>query len=267
MIERKSKKPFVLIPIIVVATLILSMCIRIVDTSEVAVVTLFGEVQGSVGEGIHFKSPFEEYHNVMITQQQIEDVYYTATRDIQAIDQQIVTQVIVDPSQVEALYRLFKGNHLEGIVQPILYDGFKSATASFTLEEAIANRDQLSDKMLQNVKTSLSAYGINVVSVEIKDVQIPEDYRLAVEQRKVAEQTKQKAEIEKETAIIRAEQELEVRKLEAEANIIMTESLTEVILRKMYLEKWDGRLPSTLVGDTAGIDMILPSNQDDIIEE
>ena len=262
---REKKKgcagPFILVPVIIVAVIILAMCVRVVDTGEVAVVTQFGEVKGTVSEGLHAKSPFEEYNKILVTQQQVEEIYFTATKDIQSIDQQIVTQIVVDPSMAESLYRKFKGNHIDSIVKPILYDGFKSATAGFTLEEAIAKRDELSAKMHTNVKDSLAQYGIAVISVEIKDVQIPEDYRRAVEEKKVAEQVKARAETEKQTAIIRAEQELEVRKLEAEANLVVTESLTEQILQKMYLERWDGKLPSTLVGDSAGMNMILPTKR------
>ena len=253
-----GKNIAVTIAVAIFIVIILSLCIRVVDTGEVAVVTQFGEIKGSVSAGLHFKSPLHEYHIIMVTQQQVEEVYYTATKDIQSIDQEIVTQLVVDAAYVENLYQRFKGNHMDSIVKPILYDGFKSATAYFTLEEAIAQRDQLSARMLDNVKDSLSAYGITVVSVEIKDVQIPEDYRLAVEQRKVSEQTRQRAEIEKETAIIKAEQELEVKKLEAEANKIVTESLTREILQQMYLEKWDGKLPMYMGGEGDGFSLMLP---------
>ena len=256
-----GKNTAIAIIVAIFIVIILSLCIRVVDTGEVAVVTEFGDIKGSVSAGLHFKSPLHEYHIIMVTQQQVEEVYYTATKDIQSIDQEIVTQIIVDAAYVEYLYQRFKGNHMDSIVKPILYDGFKSATAYFTLEEAIAQRDQLSARMLNNVKDSLSSYGIIVVSVEIKDVQIPEDYRLAVEQRKVSEQTRQRAEIEKETAIIKAEQELEVRKLEAEANKIVTESLTREILQKMYLDKWDGKLPLYMDGgDGDGLNLMLPVN-------
>jgi regulator of protease activity HflC (stomatin/prohibitin superfamily) len=264
----KKSKNFKFVIAIVVAIVIiifLAMTVRTVDTGEVAVVTRFGELKGSVGAGIHFKSPLDEYHTISVTQNQIDEIYYTATKDTQSINQQVVTQVAVDPSLCEELYRKFKGNHIEAIVKPILYDGFKSATAQFTLEGAIAQRDALAEKMLSNVKERLVSYGINVVSVEIKDVQIPQAYAEAVEGRKVAEQTKIKTEVEKETAIIRAEQELEVKKLEAEAkkleaqvNEEISSSLTPEILQRQWLEKWDGKLPVYMGGDGGGMNMYIP---------
>jgi regulator of protease activity HflC (stomatin/prohibitin superfamily) len=256
-----GKKIGISIAVAIFIVIVLTLCIRVVDTGEVAVVTRFGAITGSEGEGLHLKSPIDEYHMIRVTQDQVEEIYYTATKDTQSIDQTIVTQVIVDPTRVEDLYRKFKGNHINGIVKPVLYDGFKSATAGFTLEDAIAKRDQLSAKMLENVKDNLARYGINIVSVEIKDVQIPEEYKKAVEDKKVAEQIRAKTEVEKQTAIIRAEQELEVKKLEAEANRVVTESLTEQILQKMYLDKWDGKLPMYLGGNGDGIGLMLPMSQ------
>ena len=253
-----GKKMGVTIAVAVFIVVVLLLCIRVVDTGEVAVVTRFGAVVGSEGAGLHFKSPIDEYHTIRVTQDQVEEIYYTATKDTQSIDQTIVTQVIVDAMRCEELYQKFKGNHIDGIVKPVLYDGFKSATAGFTLEDAIAKRDELSAKMLGNVKATLEQYGINIVSVEIKDVQIPEDYRRAVEEKKVAEQIRARTEIEKQTAIIKAEQELEVKKLEAEANRVVTESLTSEILRKMYLDKWDGRLPLYMGGEGDGLNLLLP---------
>lgn len=255
-----SKRMGISIAVALFIVIVLALCIRVVDTGEVAVVTRFGAIIGSQGEGLHLKTPLDEYHPIRVTQDQVEDIYYTATRDTQSIDQTIVTQVIVDPGRCEELYRKFKGNHIEGIVKPVLYDGFKSATAGFTLEDAIAKRDELSAKMLVNVKATLEQYGIIIVSVEIKDVQIPEDYRKAVEEKKVAEQIRAKAETEKQTAIIKAEQELEVKKLEAEANRIVTESLTAEILRKMYLDKWDGKLPLYMSGEGDSLGLMLPVN-------
>ena len=263
--KRKSVGLGVVIVIIIAIIILLLATIRTVDTGEVAVVTRFGVITGSQGAGIYLKSPLDEYHIISVTQNQVEDIYYTATKDTQSVNQQIVTQVSVDPARCEELYRKFTGNHLDGIIKPVLYDGFKSATAGYTLEGAIAQRDGLAAQMLANVKSRLEPYGINVVSVEIKDVQIPEAYAKAVEEKKTAEQIKLRTEIEKETAIIKANQELEIRRLEAEAkkleadvNETISQTLTDEVLRKMYLDKWDGKLPVYMSGDSGGINMLLP---------
>jgi regulator of protease activity HflC (stomatin/prohibitin superfamily) len=247
------------VPIVIVIVLLLLLVIRTVDTGEVVVVTRFGEVVGMESEGLHTKSPFDEYHTILVTQQQIEETYFTATKDIQSIDQMIVTQFTIDATKASTLYQKFKGQHVDSIIKPVLYDGFKSATAAYTLEDAIAKRDELADRMYENTKDKLAPYGINIISVEIKEVTIPAEYAAAVEQRKIAEQTRLKAETEKQTAIINAEKEFEVKKLEAEANAVVTESLTPEILQKQYLDKWDGKLPTYMGGGSDPLTLMIPA--------
>ena len=94
----------------------------------------------------------------------------------------------------------------------------------------------------------------------------------------IAEQSKLKAEYENQTKVAQAEAEaeaklkaaqaaIEIAKAEAEAkkiaadgeaeaNRIISESLTDDILQKIMAEAWDGKMPN-VVGDA---DMMLPSN-------
>lgn len=222
-------------------------CIAIVDTGRVAVVTRFGNVVGVEGQGIHLKAPIDAYNIIDVTQQQVTADYSTASRDNQSINQTITAQVVVSPDNVQELYTKFLGNHMDGIVRPVLADGFKSANAKFSLEETIEKRDQLSEAMLKAVQDRLSPYGISVVSVEINNVELPEEYKAAVERQKVAERDQVTAQVERETA-----------EIDAEKNRILAESLDERNFQKMFIEKWDGHLPQYLGGD-GSLDMLLPS--------
>lgn len=48
-----------------------------------------------------------------------------------------------------------------------------------------------------------------------------------------------------------AKAELTQTEAEAKANEMVLASLNDTILKKMYLEKWDGKLPTTSVGDSS----------------
>lgn len=153
----------------------------------------------------------------------------------------------MDPERAEELYVKFLGNHMDGIVKPVLSDGFKSANAKYSLEETIEKRDQLSADMLKAVQDRLAPYGIQVVSVEINNVNLPEEYKEAVERQKVAERDQITAQVKNETA-----------KTEADTNKVIAESLDERNFQKMFIEKWDGELPLYMGGD-GSLDMLLPS--------
>lgn len=232
----------------VVVLVLLLKCISVVGTGQVAVVTRFGNVVGTEGQGIHMKLPVDSYHKIDCTQQQVTAEYSTASKDNQSVTQEITAQVVVDPERAEELYAKFLGNHMEGIVAPVLSDGFKAANAKFTLEETIEKRDELSAEMLQAVQDRLEPYGIKVVSVEIKNVALPDEYKAAVERQKVAERDQLTAKVEQETA-----------EIQAQTNKVLADSLDERNFQKMFIEKWDGVLPKYMGGGDS-LSMLLPNN-------
>ena len=233
----------------IVAVIVLINCVAVVGTGQTAVVTRFGNVVGTEGQGIHLKLPVDRYNMIDVTQQQVTAEYSTATKDNQSLTQEITAQVVVKPDMAEDIYSKFLGNHMDGIVAPVLADGFKNATAGYSIEEVISARDKLSADMLKAVQPKLDAYGIQVVSVEIKNVALPEEYKAAVERQKVAERDQVTAEVERQTA-----------EIDAEKNKIMAESLSEENFQKLFYEKWDGKLP-TYMGGGDGLDMLLPQPQ------
>ncbi len=239
------------IAVVVAAVLALAAiftCVAVVGTGKVAVVTRFGNVVGTEGQGIHLKLPIDSYNTVDCTQQQVTADYSTASKDNQSITQQVTAQIVVDPERAEELYARFLGNHMEGIVAPVLSDGFKAANAKFTLEETIEKRDELSAEMLEAVQDRLEPYGIQVVSVEINNVTLPEEYKAAVERQKVAERDQVTAKVEQETA-----------EIQAQTNKVLADSLDERNFRKMFIEKWDGVLPQYMGGGDS-LSMLLPGN-------
>lgn len=232
-----------------VAVVVIVNCFAVVGTGQAAVVTRFGNVVGTEGQGFHLKLPVDRYNMIDVTQQQVTSEYSTATKDNQSLTQEITAQVVVKPDMAEDIYVKFLGNHMDGIVAPVLADGFKNATAAYSIEEVISARDKLSADMLAAVQPKLDAYGIQVVSVEIKNVALPEEYKAAVERQKVAERDQVTAEVERQTA-----------EIDAEKNKIMAESLSEENFQKLFYEKWDGKLPQ-YVGGEEGLDMLLPQPQ------
>jgi regulator of protease activity HflC (stomatin/prohibitin superfamily) len=79
----------------------------------------------------------------------------------------------------------------------------------------------------------------------------------------IAEQQQLKANYENETKIAKAKADAEAKVVQAEAeakaNDLLEKSLNEKILRQMYIEKWDGKLPSTVAGDSTT--MLIPAGE------
>lgn len=249
-IENKPKKGVVgkviLVVVLIVGIYLLSG-LRIVKPTQVAVVTRFGKVVGVKPSGINYGLRFiDKFVYFDVNQQNVKDTYSTATKDMQSVDQIITTQYTIDPMAVEDLYLKFLGNQRDSIILPILSQSIKEVASKYTIEELIAKRAELGTEMSESARDRLEEYGIKVVSVQIVNLELPEEYTKAVEAKKVAEQNVQKANAE-----------LEQARINAEANKVTSEAYDANIQYKEFLSKWDGKLPTYMGGD--GLDMLLPS--------
>ena len=116
---------------------------------------------------------------------------------------------------------------------------------------------------------------MNIIAVVITNIDFSAAFETAVEEKMIAEQTKLKAEYENQTKIAQTEAAAKAKLIEAEAeakakiiqaeaeaqaNELLEQSLTEKILRKLYLEKWDGILPKTLAGE--GASLLIPTGEE-----
>lgn len=236
---------FIVVIVAVIAIFMAILCVRTVDVGQVAVVTQFGTIKGVETAGLHVKSPFESYNYIDVTQQAVSNDYNAATKDNQSLTQTITAQVTVRPDSAESLYEKFKGSHMETLVMPSLADSFKSATASYTIEQVVANRGDLASKMLDEAKAKLDKYGIDLIAVDITNVELPAGYRESVEQRKIAEQARETAKVNQEKAAIEAK----TREIEAS-------SLSENNFKKMFFDSWNGELPQYL-GSSNGLSLIM----------
>ena len=77
-----------------------------------------------------------------------------------------------------------------------------------------------------------------------------EAYDQAIEAKQVAEQEAKKAEQELEKAKIEAEKKIVEAQAEAEALKVQRQEITSDLLRLKWIEKWDGKLPTTMLGDS-----------------
>lgn len=85
-----------------------------------------------------------------------------------------------------------------------------------TLDELLANREQIADRIRDIVDKETDAWGLKVSNVELKDVSLPEDM-----ERTIAKQAE--AEREKRAVIIKAEGELVAsEKMAQAANVLAT---------------------------------------------
>ena len=230
-----------------------------VDTGQVAIIKRFGKVIAIKEEGLNFKIPIIDHAYKMNTREQTlkfsnegenndAGSISASTKDMQTVLVSVtVSDIVSDPMK---LYRSFTGNHVRSMMIPRVKDAVQSQVAKYTIEEFIAKRDQLSQDIYTDLEENFAKYGVTLTNVSIIDHDFSDAYEAAVEAKKIAEQQveeekqkQQKLVVEQENKVKLAELEVERKKLEAEANSVITSSLSKEILQKQMIEKWDGKLP------------------------
>jgi len=109
-----------------------------------------------------------------------------------------------------------------------------------SLDETLSGRDQINNKLLQVVDEITDAYGIKILSVEIKNILPPNEIQQAMEKQMRAERDKRAvilgAEGEKQSDIARAEGEKQAKILSAEAEKEANIRLAEGMRQSQILE-------------------------------
>ena len=226
-----------------------------VDTGEVAIVSRFGRVVGVSEPGPHLKVPFVERREIMITRDQsyLIGSMSVSTKDMQTITLKINIQAkVVDPMLV---YKSFKNNYDTSLIGPRAREIIQSNVSNYTIEEFISERQKLSNEINAELQKELIGYGIEVRNISILDHDFSPEYDRAIERKKIAEQEQERASIENQTALNTAKSKANIakellseKKTLLEVNKLEAATLNEYIIMKAFIEKWDGKMPQTVVG-------------------
>lgn len=226
-----------------------------VDTGEVSIVSRFGRVVGVSEPGPHLKVPFVERREIMITRDQsyLIDSMSVSTKDMQTITLKINIQAkVVDPMLV---YKSFKNNYDTSLIGPRAREIIQANVSNYTIEEFISERQKLSNEINVGLEKELIGYGIEVRNISILDHDFSPEYDRAIERKKIAEQEQERASIENQTALNTAKSKANIakellseKKTLLEVNKLEAATLNEYIIMKAFIEKWDGKMPQTVVG-------------------
>lgn len=264
--------------VLALAFLIVPFSFHTVQTGEVAVVKHLGEITHVRGAGTCFDFWMINSYSKYDTKVQNTDVLTAAySSDAQTMDVQMTIQYqIVADRVVDIATQYGSLGVLENRILSIATEKTKSVLSSHKAMDIIANRAAISPAVEQAIKDAIGEeYFVNVVAVVLTNIDFSDAFEQAVEEKMIAEQAKLKADYENQTKIAQAEAEAEAKlkaaqaeieiakakaealkieaEAEAEANRTVADSITDAILDKLYMDKWDGKLPEVVAGDSANL--------------
>lgn len=234
--------------------LILFGCFSSVKTGEVGIKTRFGKITDTyLAEGMHFKAPYEKIEkiNIKVQKYENEEVLETSTKDMQVINSiKIAVNYQIEEKKAVDLFRRVGKGYEETVLEPAIQETVKGVMSKYTSEELITKRSEVAADMQETLAEKTKEYGINIISVSIKNFNFSQEYNASIERKAVAEQEVLTAQQELEKAKVEAERKILEAEAEAKANKIKEKTLTKEIIQQQFIEKWNGELPKATGGNT-----------------
>ncbi|MBC3906994.1 MULTISPECIES: prohibitin family protein [Undibacterium] len=221
------------------------------------VLTTFGKPSDEVySEGIHWVWPVaQKMHRVSVAIQKGEGDGDAASKDLQTVHTKIAINYHVRPDAVVSVYRDLGNEPGERIIIPSVQEAVKAVTARFTAEELISRRSQVRDEIILALKERMARHGLVVDEFSIVNFNFSKTFNEAIEAKTTADQLKMKAERDLQRIEVEAKQKIARARAEAEALSLQRQQVTPELLRlretenqAKAIEKWDGRLPTTVGG-------------------
>lgn len=265
---KKAKLTTTLCIVLGLCVFVFGFCFKIVPTGYTGVRTTFGQVSEEVvPQGFNLKIPFAQKIELVNNKQQdttIDAQVWGESNEktpVYATEITVTYQVNSDKSAW-----IFKNvtDTKNLISQSIVSSAIKSAMVEFPAAD-VTVRSKIEPMVKEKLTSSINEkYGedtITILKVVINQMDFEESYNNAISEKSIALQKQEKQKIENDTAVAKAEADKKVSianaeakaestritaEAEAEANKLLTESLTDAILKSKFYDKWNGQLPKVM---------------------
>lgn len=233
----------------------------------------------TLGQGFHVVAPWKKVIEYPVS---TETVYYTKsnddgdekkdnsinvnTKDGKQVNVSVTYAYHMDEVQLPSVFEKFRGQKSEvieaGYMKNEMYQAINEITSQYSLMELVGDkRPQINEAILDKFRSSLEPYGIVIETFNLSDVVPDEQTKEAIQAVVNAQNALEKAKVEKEQAEVDAEKARVAAKGKADAELIeaegtaaanakLQESLTPLIVEQRKLDKWDGKLPGIVAGDS-----------------
>ncbi|MDE6781068.1 MAG: prohibitin family protein [Ruminococcus sp.] len=252
--------------------------LTIVPAGNTGVLLTLGKVSAtSFQEGAHFKIPFVQTVENMSNKIQVYETPASAvSKDLQTVSSTLAVNYRLVSDKSPDMYKNVGLDYQTILITPVVQECFKSATANYTAEQLITERQTVADNVKESLEKKLKDYGIYIEKFNIVNFDFSSEFNNAIEAKQVAEQNLLKTKTEQEQAIVIANAEAEKKVIsakaeaeaimaqaqaQADANELLEKSLTPKVIAYEQIQKWNGVLPKVTGSDNG---MLVNIDLDDI---
>ena len=196
-------------------------------------------------EGFGLKAPFiTKIYPVSIRQQTSQEKAECYSADLQQVSVMLRVLYRIPESSVVKLFQGYRGVPFDSLIAPRVQEGLKEAAAQQSAEQIVKSRELIKARALELARAKVGSLLV-IEDIVIEDISLTKELEGAIEQKMVQEQeaakakfTQQRAQIEADTAVIKATGE-------AKSIVIRGEALKEnpAFVDLQIVDRWDGIAP------------------------
>ena len=194
----------------VIIALSSTSCVR---TGHVGVVSIFGRVTGrTLSEGIHLVNPAANVTELSIKTQEIKEKAAVPSKEGLIMGLEASLLYHLDPTRAAAVYQQIGPTYADILLIPTFRSAIRAITAGNTAASLYSDgREGIAQQILEDVRRQVAPRGVIVENVLLRDLQLPETLKHAIEAKQQAQQEAQRMEY----VLQREKQEAERKRVEA----------------------------------------------------
>lgn len=187
--------------------------------------------------GFHVVAPWNTMHVYEVREVQLEEEMEVLSSNGLNIKVDVTARVNPQFDKIGELHETFGRSYFERLVRPEVRSSVRQVIGKFTPEELYSTkRDEVQTMITEELSNSLTRNYVDLRAILIRDIELPDKVRTAIEEKLEAEQ----ASLKYEFILARERQEAERRLIEAEAkaaaNRVLSASLSDKILQDKGIE-------------------------------
>lgn len=204
-----------------------------------------------------------------------DESFIASSSEGKAITIELTFTYQYDATRVAEIFTKFKGQSgkdvRDSFIKPNIISWTKEIIAKYKVADILGEkRADVNADITNYLSGKFESYGIIISNVSLIDVSVDEQTEKAINDKIKAQQDSEKQAIENQMNIDMATAEAEAARIkaqgeadallieaeaEAEANAKISESLTDNIIQKEYIEKWDGKVPTVQTSNGTILDI------------
>jgi prohibitin 2 len=213
-------------------------------------------------EGFGFKQPFLTHiEQISIRQQTRPMPAECYSSDLQQVKMEVHVLYRVPEKSVVRIFQDYAGEPFDSLIAPRVQEALKEVAATQSAEQIVKKREEIKTRALELARRKIGADFLIVADLVIYNLALSPELEAAIEMKMVQEQeaekakfTQLKAQIEADTAIIRAKGEAEAIQVRGQALRANPD-----FIKLQILQNWNGRSPLVVGG--SGSNVMLPLDE------